>query len=82
MSFSESERTILARYYDKTRLAGGAKAGYLLRADVLKADGGGEVVEAGLVALAEKGLLQRTEAGDRYMLTEEGAELVAQGPPA
>jgi hypothetical protein len=81
MSFSESERAILASYHDKTRLAGGANAGYLLRVGALATLLGGTAhVESGLAQLADKGLVQPTEAGDRYYLTEAGAELVSQGP--
>jgi hypothetical protein len=81
MSFSESERSILNCYHDKTRLAGGANAGYLLRVSALQAQLGASAnVESGLEELVGRGLVQVTEAGDRYYLTEAGAELVGQEP--
>lgn len=76
MSFSVQEGAILNRYHEKTRVVGGAAAGYLLRVEALGGDPAS--VEAALESLAGKGLLQRTEAGDRYLLTEEGAEVVGK----
>ena len=77
MSFSAQEGAVLQRYQEKTRVAGGAVAGYVMRTAVLGGDTAG--VEQALESLAGKGLLQRTEAGDRYLLTEEGAEVVSGG---
>lgn len=83
MEFSQSERAILRRYEEKCRIAGGARAGYLLRLAAIERlgeeAGGTGAVDGGLAALVEKGLLKPTEAGDRYYLTEAGAELLQQG---
>jgi hypothetical protein len=84
MQLSESERAILRRYDEKCRIAGGAHAGYLLRLAAIErlgeaAGGGAGAVDGGLAGLVEKGLLKATEVGDRYYLTEAGAELLQQG---
>ncbi len=78
MDFSAQEGAILNRLYEKTRVAGGATAGYLMRIAVLSGAGDAADAQAALERLTDKGLLQRTEAGDRYLLTEEGAELVSR----
>lgn len=85
MELSRSEAAVLALYHEKTRIAGGAKPGYLLRLESIRRLGErtpGVEVEQGLAGLAEKSLLQPTEKGDRYYLTESGVERLQALPPA
>lgn len=75
------EQVILDRFYEKSRMAGGPRAGYTLRkqAVVCLADDHPELdLEAGLASLVEKGMLLRTEAGSFYYLSEQGSEALAR----
>lgn len=75
--FSKLEQVILKRFFDRCRTAGGPKSGYLMRVQSIgyfhQDASGGEVAD-GLDRLVEKGFLKPNEAGDRYALTEQGAE--------
>lgn len=84
MDLSQSEAAIMAHYYEKTRIAGGVKAGYLLRLESIRRLQNGDPqvdVDQGLSGLVEKDLLQPTEKGDRYYLTEAGAEYLSSRLP-
>ena len=84
MDLSQSEAAIMAHYNEKTRIAGGVKAGYLLRLESIRRLRNEDPqldVEGGLGALVEKDLLQPTETGDRYYLTEAGAEYLSRRQP-
>ena len=79
MSFSETESEILDRFREKCRIAGGAKPGYNLRRQAIEAgvaEPGAEAMSQGLASLVEQGLLASNEAGDRFILTETGAEAI------
>jgi hypothetical protein len=78
MMFSEAETSVLNRFQEKCRIAGGAKPGYNLRRQAIEAGAvaGGEAVAGGLASLVEKGLLASNEAGDRFILTETGVEAI------
>jgi hypothetical protein len=80
MELSSVEKVILNRFHEKTRIAGGARTGYMLRKQavcVLAGDYPDLDFEAGLGTLAEKGLLIASESGELYYLSEEGAEAVS-----
>lgn len=77
MELTPVERVILDRYYEKSRMAGGPRTGYMLRKQAVTCLGGEHPdldFEAGLAALAEKGLLLPSESGALYYLTEAGCE--------
>jgi hypothetical protein len=77
MSYSETETEVLRRFFEKCRIAGGAKAGYNLRRQAIELGVSGQAAEGldeGLASLVEKGLLASNEAGDRFILTESGVE--------
>lgn len=80
MELSAAERVILQRYYEKTRIAGGPRKGYVLRQEAIRY-GESERPEgdlgAGLDSLVEKGLLSVSEDRRFYFLTESGVELLA-----
>ena len=80
MSLSEAEAHVLHRFAEKCRIAGGAKAGYVLRRRSVeqgwdRADG--SAMEQALEALVSRGLLAVNEAQDRFILTEQGVESLA-----
>ena len=71
------ERIILDRFLAKTRMAGGARKGFVLRkASILfvEDDHPGVDLEAALDRLVERDLLKVNESGDFYFLTGAGAE--------
>ena len=79
MDFSNSEQAILDCYREKCRVAGQVKVGYQLRKRAMAtilADETGVDLEVGLSDLAGKGLVGLNESGDRYYLTEAGAEVL------
>ena len=79
MAFSETESGILNRFHEKCRIAGGAKAGYNLRRQAVEAGLAGlegDAVGEGLASLVEKGLLISNEAGDHFILTATGVEVI------
>lgn len=79
MDLSATERAVLQRYHDKTRMAGGPRKGYVLRQAAIRcgaAAGDGDDLGAGLDALVEKGLLSASDDRCFYFLTEAGAELL------
>ena len=80
MSYSEAESLVLARFAEKSRIAGGPKAGYNLRKASIEYGGDARhraAATEGLLSLVEKALLVSNESGDRYILTTEGAEVLA-----
>lgn len=83
MSYTDAEAAILARFSEKCRIAGGPKAGYVLRKRSIEYGWNDErraAAAEGLGALVEKGLLASSEAGDRFILTEQGAQtLIGEG---
>ncbi len=77
--WSEVERRILDRYAEKSRLAGGARGGLMLRRDSVAyhAERHPDLdFDAGLSSLVEKGVLAPNEGGDRFALTEDGAGIL------
>ncbi len=78
MELTADERAVLERYREKTHLAGGPRAGYLLRRMAIAKGVDDSIdVESGLSGLVELGLLVSSEAEDFVFLTEKGAEAVA-----
>lgn len=78
MELTISERAIVNRIAEKARIAGGVKGGYVMRRRIFEpAAVDGADLEEGIGGLVDKGILQPTESGDRFYLTEEGAELLA-----
>jgi hypothetical protein len=80
MELSSVEELILDRFHEKTRMAGGARKGYMLRKQtvcVLENDHPDLDFEQGLASLADKGLLLASESGTLFYLSEAGAEAVS-----
>ena len=78
MDLSTVERAVMERFYEKTHIAGGPRAGYVLRRQALAYGGDLDFdLEAGLSALVERGLLTTGESGDYVYLTEQGVESLA-----
>lgn len=77
MDLTTVEQVILDRFWEKSRMAGGPRTGYMLRKQAvlrLESDHPDLDFEVGLEALTDKGLLMRTEGGALYYLSEAGAE--------
>jgi len=80
MELSGVEEVILDRFHEKSRMAGGARNGYMLRKQtvcVLENDYPDLDFEAGLESLAGKGLLLASESGSLFYLSEAGVEAVS-----
>ncbi len=78
MAQGTAEDIILDRYYEKCRMAGGPRKGYVLRKEAILYDAGDSDLEPGLDALVEAGLLKASESGNFYFLTEAGVERLAE----
>ena len=78
MELSTTERAVLRRYEEKTRMAGGPRKGFVLRQDSIRY-GEADDLAAGLDGLVEKGVLAASEDGRFFFLTEVGVELLAEG---
>ncbi len=77
MELTASEAAILERYLDKMHMAGGPRAGYLLRRRAIEAGVDPSLdLDAGLGGLVERGLLATSEGGELLYLTEEGATAI------
>ncbi len=77
MDLTTVEQVIMDRFYEKSRMAGGPRAGYVLRKDAVVCLGDEHPdldFESGLEALIDKGLLLRAESGGFYYLSEAGSE--------
>lgn len=80
MEYTDAENDVLARFSEKCRIAGGAKAGYVLRRQSIEYgwdEARRVAAAAGLEALVERGLLATNEARDRFVLTEQGVGALA-----
>jgi len=79
MSYSAEEQRVLDRFIEKTRIAGGPKAGYMMRRDSIAYGlDDPDRLRGALDSLVEKGLLKLNEGGDRFYLTADGAEQLAE----
>ncbi len=77
MSYSDAATHVLVRFVEKCRLAGGPKAGYNLRRRSIEQGwrvSDAKAMDEGLADLVSQGILASNEAGDRYILTEQGVE--------
>ena len=75
MDYSTDELAVLQRFSEKTHIAGGARAGYVLRKRALSvAEAPGFDADSALAGLVEKGVLAASESGDFLFLTEQGVE--------
>ena len=80
MSDFDAEAHVLSVFREKCRRAGGPKAGYNLRRQAIEygvAEEQWDICAGALESLVGQGLLMSNEAGDRFILTEEGAETIA-----
>jgi hypothetical protein len=80
MDLQTVEQVILDRFYEKSRMAGGPRTGYMLRKQAvvcLEDDHPDLDFEAGLQSLAGRGLIVANEAGNLLYLSEAGAEALA-----
>jgi hypothetical protein len=80
---SPVERLILERFREKTHLAGGAKAGYVLRRHAIRAphpEIPDAEFDAAFSSLLAGGLLAANEASPVVFLTEAGVEAVRELP--
>ncbi len=77
MDLTTVEQLILDRFYEKSRMAGGPRPGYMLRKQAivrLDSDRTELDFETGLESLTDRGILLRSESGALYYLSEAGAE--------
>ena len=75
-----ADRVILERYRDKCHLAGGVRAGYVLRRRAILLAGEDHPdldLEAGLDSLVEQELLKANDDGSFFFLTATGVEKIA-----
>ena len=85
MELSPIEKVILERFYDKCRLAGGVRVGYMLRREAIsyyhhehpELD-----YDEGLSSLVERDLLKVNEGGNLFYLSAGGAEYLGAEPAA
>ena len=80
MDYSPVERLVLERFREKTAVAGGPRAGYVLRRQAIRyphPDLGDAELDAALAGLVERGLLAPNEARDFFFLTEAGVAALA-----
>lgn len=76
-----ADQVILERYHEKCRIAGGHRAGYVLRREAILrvAESHPEAdLEGGLASLVDAELLQANEAGSFFFLTAAGVEKLAE----
>ena len=74
------EELIMDRFYEKSRMAGGPRPGYMLRKQAvlcLQDDHPELDLDAGVAALVDQGLLLPNEGGDLLYLSEAGSEALA-----
>ena len=75
MDLSVAEQTVMDRFQEKTRIAGGPKAGYVLRRAAV---GYGQEpdfdLDTALAALVDREFLTSSEGGEWIYLTQEGAD--------
>lgn len=81
MELSPAETAVMQRFFEKARIAGGPRAGYMLRKQAITyhAERSPEVdFEAALAALVERDLLKVDEGGKLFYLTEAGVTALAE----
>ena len=84
MDLTATEQTVMERFAYKTHIAGGAKAGYVLRRQAIAAaaeTGAVAEVDSAIAALVGRGLLITSEGGEFVYLTEAGVESLAGATP-
>ena len=80
MTTTPAEQIILQRFREKCRLAGGPRAGFVLRhgAVMYVQHRHPEIdLEEGVASLIERGLLKASESGDFLFLSEAGVEALS-----
>jgi len=78
MDLSAAEQIVMDRFREKTHIAGGPRAGYVLRREaVAYAQEPGFDLDAALATLVEQGLLASSEGGEWIYLTESGTEALS-----
>lgn len=78
MNLTTAEQTVMERFAYKTYIAGGAKAGYVLRRQAIAAAAGAESeVDGALATLVGRGLLTASEGGEFVYLTAAGVSTLA-----
>ena len=88
MELTPIENVILERFYEKCRLAGGVRPGYMLRRDAIAYYGHEHPeldYDEGLSSLVERNLLKVNEGGNLFYLSGTGAVHLgaeAAGEPA
>jgi predicted transcriptional regulator len=81
MTDAGCESLILNRFFEKCRIAGGAKAGYVLRKTSIAygIDPSRESeVERSLEMLVERGVLASNETSSLYFLTAKGVDVLSE----
>jgi hypothetical protein len=75
MQLSDAETVVMERFAEKTHMAGGARAGYMLRRDAVKyGSDPGLDIDGAVAGLVERGLIAASESGTFLYLTESGVE--------
>ena len=78
MNLSAAEQTVMDRFAQKTHIAGGPRAGYVLRKQAVGSEQEPDFdLDGGIAALVDKGLLATSEGGEWVYLTPEGAAQLA-----
>lgn len=81
MELSSAERVVMERFAEKTHMAGGARAGYMLRRDAVTYGRDPRLdIDGALRGLVERGLLAASDSGAFLYLTTAGAEALAALP--
>lgn len=81
MTTKTAPEIILDRYREKCRMAGGPRAGFVLRRRALlyiQPEHSGLDLEAGIAALEDQGLLKANESGSFLFLTQAGVDVLAE----
>lgn len=76
MDLSQPERLVLERFHEKCRMAGGPRAGYMLRKQAIVYRHPQVDLEPALAGLVGRELLKVSESGQLYYLTASGTELL------
>jgi hypothetical protein len=76
MDLSKPEQLILERFHEKCRMAGGPRAGYMLRKQAIVYPHPEVDLEPALAGLVNKELLKVNEGGQLYYLTASGTDLL------
>jgi len=76
MDLSKPEQLVLERFLEKCRMAGGSRAGYMLRKQAIVYRHPEVDLDPALAGLVDKDLLKVNEGGQLFYLTAAGHDLL------